>query len=774
MATAAAKPRIEIVNDPKPDMRKASTTIDVDGLVTIEIASDQPDKPEPATNAGFDRNLAADMDDGALASLASYLLDGIEADLADRGEWEETVDRAADYLGIKIVDPVSSVAADGTITQAVATCMLQAALKLWGTGYSELLPTDGPVKVERIDPVPTEAAGPGLGHNGGPPMGGIVAGAEPSEPGQDPVTESDEQGDDLADALERDLNWYLTTGDKGYYPDFSKMLMNRNLLGMGFREVYKCPIQRKPISRWIMAQDLIVSGSPAHLADAGRVTARKKIRQSQMKRMQVAGHYLDVQLNRPTGITSATELVVGATEGVASMPSLPRDYQHTIYECSCELGFDDDELFGEFDALKKDENGKMPGYPLPYRVTIEVDTRTVLSIKRNWKRGDEDHQARPRYVKYGFMPAFGGGFYDWGLLHIVGNPTQAATMLQRSGVDAGVLANFPAWVMATGPGSRLESTVFRPGPGEGIKFPTSGGAKLSDVLMPWPYKEPSAQSLALSSKLEADVAKLAGVIEIPVGEGRIGNTPVGTIMSYIESVSMVPGAVHKADHAAQAEEFELLRELIAEEPEVLWRGNKSPARRWQVAEEVLSANLSPRADPNTPSQIHRLLKIQGQIMLGGLPQFAGIADNRAIYKHATEILVGTDAAEYTLPQAPPSAPPPDPKVVAAQIKAQSQATSDQAKQQGAELAHQGKMAELQAEGQNRAADRESDETRAAMSLQAAKIKADADATKAGQDRAHDTLNQHADRVVDVAKHASTLQQQALSPPLSGNGEPDGG
>lgn len=794
--------RPEIVRDPEPDPRSAKITVADDGSTQIEIGSTSPRPPRRQRSRGnFDENLAEDMDDTALQALAAYLLEAIEADEAERQEWVETVNRTVDFLGIKLKDPVSEVAADGTVCQAVATCLLEAAVKLWGTAYAELLPVGGPVKVEREDPVPVSqpqapgglvpapandtGAGPGgaaapAPGGGAPPMGGIL-GADQAEPGQEPVTASDAKGDDLADALERDLNWYLTVGDRGYYPDFSKMLMNRNLVGAGFREVFNCPIERKPLSRFIMAQDVIVSGDPAHIHAARRYTLHKKVPQSTMRRMMIRGYYRDIPLVRPTGRTSQTEIVVGQTTGITPTPTLPRDFDHDVYQCHCELGSGTaHHLFGDLEMLDLDERGRDPGFPLPYRVEIDYDSKTVLSIRRDWKKGDPDYERKRRLVKYGFIPAFGGGLYDYGLIHLVGNPTQAATMLMRAGVDAALFANFPAWVMKQGPASKFESTTLRPGPGDLMKVAISGSEKLSDALMPFPYKEPSAQSMALNAKLESDVKGLAGLVDIPVGEGRIGNTPVGTIMSYIESVSMVPGAVHKFDHIAQAEEFEMLRELLAEEPQVLWRGNKNPAREWQVAEELMEPDISPKADPNTPSQYHRLLKIQGLIMLGGLPQFMGIADNRAIYRRAAEVLTGVDAAEFEMPEQPQGPAPPDPKIVAAQIKAQTEQQQEMGKRQEIALTHDAKMQELQLTSADKAADRLSAEKREAMKMTGDHFKTGADMVSEAVGHAHDqqqTDQQQAHEAQQQARQQvheqqqSDKQQQAdalLQPPAGGS------
>jgi hypothetical protein len=821
--TPLRRPMLQLGDEPleKPKERPAiKLIVGEDGSTEIQFGGDKKEaKPKPS-NEGFGRNLAADIDEGARAMLAAYLIEGIEADEEGRREWLDTVNMASNYLGIKLRDPATTVAADGTVCQAVATCMLEAAIKLWGMARAELLPVGGPVKVQRMEVPPAQDPPPavagGIGHNGGPPLeptatggngapGGVghlpaagaggmgaplasgassgigpVSGASAPEPEQPAQSQSDQAGDDLADALERDLNWYLTEGDKGYYPDFSKMLMSRGVIGVAFREVYRCPVERKPLSRWVMAQDLIVQGNPARLEQVGcRVTKETKVPQALMRRLQISGHYLDVPLVRPLGDASPTEIAIGESEGIVAQPTLPRDFEHTVYECCCELGSSTSaDLPPALGVLDQDENGDEPGYPLPYHVSIDKDSRIIVRIQRNWKEGDPDHRTRRRFVKYGYVPSF--GFYDWGLIHIVGNPTQAATMLQRSGVDASLYANFPAWLVAQGPGSRMENTVYRPNPGEGVKVPVTSGAKLADVFMPFPYKEPSAQSMALEAKLEADVAKLSGAISLPLGEGRIGNTPVGTIMSYIESMTQVPGAVHKDDHIAQGEELGLLRELIAEEPEVLWRGNKTPARRWQVAEELLSPDIAPKADPNTASQIHRLLKVQGLVQLSGQMQFATpdkdgeIVNRRAIYHKAVEVLVGEDADTYEMPKQPPSQqpPPPDPRIVAAQIKAQSDQAKTQGQIQQEGVKHQDRMAELGVESQNREADRQSDETRAALSLAAARVKTGADAAGQVAEHQHEAGQNAADRTHEVGlkamDHVAQAQQAAVEPPEEGS------
>lgn len=743
-----AGPTVEMMPDDADNddvnMAGASVTVGEDGVITIDPG--KPERPRRATQ--FDDNLAEDIDSGVLAALAENLMESIEADKKARAEWEDTANRAPKYLGVKLEEPATA-GDDGTVSKQVSTALLESVVKIWSTGRAELLPIGGPVKVKRDD-MPGVAApdAVSMGHNGGPPLDeeAPATGVAAAEPGgvaaaQPPAPTADR--DELANALESDLNWYLTKGDPEYYPDFSRMLFNRALIGNAFRKVFRCPIARKPVSRWVKAQNLIVSSDATTLTNASRVTEVIRVTQARMRRMQSNGTYLNAELVAPSGEVTDTERAEGEIEGIDPSPNLSADYEHLVYEVTTEV---DSFFLTGLEMLDRDESGKNPGYPLPYRISIDRDSRAVLEIRRAWKKGDADHKRRRRYVKYGFVP--GMSFYDFGMIHMAGNATLTATMIARSVTDSAMYANFPGGIYKQSVGTRMDNTVFRPLPGQFLPFNGGAGEKLSEILIPLPYKPPSAESMALGQYNEQKVKDLAGVIDLPVGEGRIGNTPVGTMMSYVEAVSQVPGAIHKDDHVAQSEEFDMLRELLAEQPELLTKGNRTPARKWQTEQELMAPDLIAAADPNTPSAVHRLMKLQGLLMAAAMPGFQGLPNWRELWDLVVRLLGNGNTGQYTAPPQAAQPPPPDPRIVAAQIKAQSQQQSDASKLQEAGLEHQGRMAELEQEGEQRDADRESDETRAAMTLQGTQLRA-----------AHDTANAHADRAVDAGVAGAQLAQR---------------
>ncbi len=698
-----------------------------------------------APGVDFLENLADRLSESDRAALASFILQGVEDDLESRSEWEETANRAAQLLGIRLENPTTSVSADGTVCKAIATCMLEACVKLWGVARGELLPAGGPVRV---------------GVNGAAKAGRQAARLESAAgltaatgvPGglslllPDAEQDLDLADDELASALQQDMNAYLTVVDREYYPDFRQMLFSKILIGNAFRKVYRCPIRRRPTSRWVRAQNLIVSNDCTHLSGAGRVTERISMSQSTMRRLQKTGHYLDVDLVLPSGHPTDTQVAVGDSEGVDPTPKQSWDAPHTVYECYLDL--DDTSIpsmMGDLSALNADDTGHVPGFPLPYRVTVDMDSRQVLEIRRDWKRGDPDYRRRETYVKYGAIP--GLGFYDLGLIHLVGNPTLYASMLERAIVDSTLYANFPGGIMMRN-GGRAPQTIIRPNPGEWVPVDTGGAQRVQDAFMALPYRAPSAEELALLAKMEEDVRRIAGVISLPLGEAGLSNVPVGTIMSYMEQVTQVPGAIHKDDHIAQAHEFELLRQLFIDDPSALWRGRRSPARKWAVSRELEDVDLIPAADPNVPSQQHRIMQTQALVALAGSPQFAGVVNQRKVFEWGLRVLGIEDIEGMMTPPQPPGPPAPDPKLMAAQMKADTERQKGQQRMQAETLKHQGDMAEIQAKSADNAAQRQVELMKTAAQVGAEEMRVQAEAARDQAKMINDQAESFADRDAD--------------------------
>lgn len=539
-----------------------------DGSVIIKLDGAQKKTVPPTKHY---ENLANHIDDGKLGSIANQLLTDIDSDIQSRTEWLATRARGIELLGLKIEGPRSG--SDSTAPlEGMSTVrhplLLEATLRAQATARGELLPADGPVKIANTGPETATT-------------------------------------DKLAEDLQREFNTYLTTTATEYYPDTDRMLFFTAFGGSGFKKVYNCPLRRRPVSESVDAEDIIVNYTATDMRNAGRITHRILMRQSMVRRLQNNGHYRETPLTQPNEQPSIVDQAKASAEGMTAQPQQPQDNRYTIYECYTELDLP------EFGPKGK----SMEGVPLPFVVTLDRDSREVLSVRRNWRSNDPECLPRPPFVKYPYIP--GIGFYDLGLVHVLGNTTNALTAAWREMLDAGMFANFPGFLY-TDAGGRQLTNQFRVPPGGGMKIQTSG--KIGDAVMPLPYKDVTPGFMQFVTNLSETAQRLGGTAEAAVGEGK-QDVPVGTILAMIEQSTKVQSAVHKRQHQAQSEEFGLLIELFREDPSALWRHTPEDkrARTWSD-EEALKAlatyELSPRSDPNTASHTQRLLKASALYQMG--------------------------------------------------------------------------------------------------------------------------------------------------------------
>lgn len=617
-----------------PDLENAIEIPMDDGSVEIHINDQSAAAQEDAKT--HDANLALALSDLQLGQIAEELLEGIDADEGSRADWMSTRAKGIDLLGVKIESPRSGTGSSAPLEGMSVVrdpVLLEATLRFQANAQGELLPAAGPVKAINY--------------------GGTS------------------EGDKLADDLERDLNYYLTSVASEYYPDTRRMFFWTGFSGMAFKKVYRCPLRRRPVSESVDAADLIVSDTITDLRNASRITHQITMRPSTMKRMQIVGAYRNVDLTQPTETTNEIKEKVAQVQGITPSQR-PQDQPYTVYECYCELdiaGFE-----------HKDEKGEPTGLPIPYIVTIEKDSRTVLQIRRNWKETDTDYIAKIPFVAYGYAP--GLGFYSLGLLHILGNLTNALTALTREAIDAGMFANFPGFLYAKS-ASRQMTNEFRIPPGGGMGLET-GGLPIRDAAMPLPYKAVDPAHIQLIAGIREVANRLGNVAEANIGEGK-QDAPVGTTIALIEQATKIEGAVHKALHAAQAEEFRLLCDLFREDPESLWRGNRRPALQRDVARFMAALDqmdIVPAADPNVPSHMHRVMKATAiKELASSNPQMY----NQVAVDSRVLAMLNVDRPDELFmppqPQAPP-VPTPD-KVIEVQARAE-QAEKD--RQLKAELA----------------------------------------------------------------------------------------
>jgi hypothetical protein len=537
----------------------------------------------------------------------------------------------------------------------------------------------------------------------------------------------------MATALESDLNHYLTAIAREYYPDTDKMLFMLGFGGTAFKKVYFCPLRGRPVSESVDADDLIVNNAATALSDAKRITHRVYMRSSTVKRLQILGVYRDIELNVPSfEDADAVQRQKAEQQGISVDTRNPEDRDREIYEIYCEL-----DIHGYAHKYK----GKETGLEIPYRVTIDVSSREILSIVRNYDEptGEEGNQlpeARNNFVKYTFVP--GLGFYDIGLLHILGNTTNAVTAAWREMLDAGMYANFPGFLMAD-TGARQNTNIFRVPPGGGALVKT-GGLPINQAIMPLPYKEPGAALMTLVQNMVETGQRVGTTSELQVGEGR-DNAPVGTTLALIDQATKILNAVHKRMHVAQAEEFELLVRCFREHPDSFWGRNKKPKCEWNEAtfiQALDNCNLVPQADPNTASQTQRLMKIMA---LKQLQQSnPAMYDPKAIDIAAMKAMGWSNPEQFMAPPEASANPPPQVMQAMEELKIKkqeadaktmlAQAKVQESQMQEGQAPDPVKMAELQLEQReiemrgadakldafNRLRDRESRERLAAVRL----------------------------------------------------------
>jgi hypothetical protein len=467
------------------------------------------------------------------------------------------------------------------------------------------------------------------------------------------------------------------------------------------------------------------------------------MRKSVLRRMQILGVYLDVEIPQPSvPQKNAVDKKKEEVEGINPSYTRPQDQDHEIYECYCELDLDQ--------FAPKQFKGK--GVPLPYRVTIEKESKKILDLRRNWREDDEQCLAKQFFVQFPFIR--GLGFYGLGFIHLLGNLTNALTAAYREMLDAGMFNCFPGFLYAKGVG-RQNTNQFRVPPGGGVGIDVGAQQRLQDAVMPLPYKEPGPSFTAFIQHMEEGGRKLAATGDISVGEGK-QDAPVGTTLALIEQASKVIDSAHKRLHASQAEEFKLLKERFQDDPEAFWRHNKKPTIQWekdQFIEALEHNDLVPVADPNNPTSLHRIAKAMAikQLQQGN----PALYDAQAVDMRIMRIV---DIDPTGLFAAQPAAPPPDPRMAAVQAKAQA----EQGKMQILQLQTQIKAAELQASTQDKAQERASRERIEQMKLQLENMRIQQEQIIHAHDLQRDSAESVHKMQLDHAAHQQELQHDAIS------------
>jgi hypothetical protein len=589
-----------------------------DGSISVSLDGSplgkSADAPKSATQ--WFGNLIDDIEESELNRITDDLLRGVDLDIESRREWIDDRALGIKLLGLKIELPNVQGASDGAPVEGMSKVrhplLLEAVLRFQANARSELLPTDGPVKIRNDD------------------------------------NDAQLKEDQLANDYERDMNHYLTAVATEYYPDTDRMLLMLGFGGTTFKKVYFCPLRNRPVSESVDADDIIVNQAAVNLANARRITHRTYLRPSTVKRLQILGVYRDTPLSDaiPTQ-PDAVQQEEKAQQGLTQNNFRPDDRDREIYEICCEL---------DIKGFEHKHDGDVSGLEIPYKVTIDKSSRKALAVTRNYEEDDQAlPNARTSYVKYTFVPGF--GFYDIGLLHILGNTTNAVTAAWREMLDNGMYANFPGFLMAKS-GTRQNTNIFRVPPGGGAQIDTSG-MPINQAVMPLPYSTQGMPALmSLVENMVETGQRVGGTSELQVGEGR-ADAPVGTTLALIDQAVKVINSVHKRLHSSQAEEFQLLVKVFKEHPESFWQRKCKSKTLWDVQkfmDAATNCDLVPQADPNTASMGQRVMKITGLKQLQAASP--NLYDPIAIDTAALIAMGWSNPEQFFVPKAARAAPPP--------------------------------------------------------------------------------------------------------------------
>ena len=523
-----------------------------------EVVFGEDDLRRGEEPADFFDNLAEFVDDDTLSDVASYVLDSVEDDENSREDWRDTYTKGLDLLGMRYENRTEPF--DGA-TGVIHPILNEAVTQFQAGAYKEMLPSTGPVRAN------------------------IVGLPNPQVEAQ-------------ARRVQDYMNYMIMYEMEEYEPEFDQMLYYLGLAGSAFKKVYRDDALGRVVSKFVPAEDVVVPYTATDLRTAERVTHVLQMSQNELRKLQVAGFYLDVEV--PEDTEGDTDEVDDAYDKLEGKSSTGNDEMVTIYECHCYLDLSEYPDIGA--------NGAETGIKLPYVVSVSKDTSEVLSIRRNFRANDAMKAKIPHFVQYKFTP--GLGFYGFGLIHLLGHLSRTATANLRQLIDAGTLANMPAGFKARGLRIADEGSPVQPGEFRDVDVP---GGDLRTSLMPLPYKEPSGTLFQLMGFVVTAAQRFIGTTDMGVGDGR-QEMPVGTTIALLERGAKIVSAVHKRLHAAMKLELKMLARLIAEDPQP-YPYQVGVEGQIKLQDFDGRIDILPVSDPNIFSMSQRVVLAQEQLKL---------------------------------------------------------------------------------------------------------------------------------------------------------------
>ena len=541
--------------DDQPDME---IEIEDPESVSIGMGDIEIDlKPRKETAEDFDANLAEYMDEGDLDSLGNDLVEDFGKDTMDRKDWIKTYVDGLKLLGLQYEERTEPWQGACGVFHPMLT---ESVVRFQSEAMMETFPAMGPVKTQIVGAV-------------------------------------DLLREEAAARVREDMNYQLTEVMVEYRPEHEKMLWSLPLAGSAFKKVYFDPAKGRQVAVFIPAEDIVVPYGASNLESAERVTHVMRKTENEVKKLQEAGFYLDVDLGEPTHELDDIEKQKAEEQGMSAL----NDDRFRFLEMHVDLDLSGFE--------HKDKKGKVTGIALPYVVTIEKGTRKVVAIRRNWYEDDKLHTKRQHFVHYQYIPGF--GFYGYGLIHLIGGYAKSATMLIRQLVDAGTLSNLPGGLKSRGLRIKGDDTPIQPGEFRDVDVPSGS---IRDNILPLPYKEPSQVLFALFQNIVQEGRAFASSGDMNVSDMST-NAPVGTTLALLERTLKVMTAVQARLHYTMKQEFRLLKSIIADYTPEEYDYEPEDAGRKAKKSDYDSTDVIPVSDPNAATMAQKIVQYQAVLQL---------------------------------------------------------------------------------------------------------------------------------------------------------------
>ena len=535
-------------------------------------------KPEKETAEDFDANLAEYMDNGDLSGLAEELVSDFDKDTMDRRDWIKTYVDGLKLLGLNYEERTEPWQGACGVFHPMLT---ESVVRFQSEAMMETFPAMGPVKTQIV--------------------GAINLLKE-----------------EAAARVREDMNYQLTDVMTEYRPEHEKMLWSLPLAGSAFKKVYFDPSKGRQVAVFIPAEDIVVPYGASSIEDAERVTHVMRKTENEVAKLQEAGFYADVDLGEPGYELDDIEKQKAEETGM----SATQDDRFRILEMHVNL-----DLVG-FEHT--DKKGRETGIALPYVVTIEKTSRTILAIRRNWYEDDILHTKRQHFVHYQYIPGF--GFYGYGLIHLIGGYAKSATMLIRQLVDAGTLSNLPGGLKSRGLRIKGDDTPIQPGEFRDVDVPSGS---IRDNILPLPYKEPSQVLMGLFQQIVQEGRAFASSGDMNVSD-MSSQAPVGTTLALLERTLKVMTAVQARLHYAMKQEFKLLKVIIADYTPEEYDYEPEDAGRKAKKSDYDSTDVIPVSDPNAATMAQKIVTYQAVLQLAQTaPQ---LYDMALLHRQMIEVL----------------------------------------------------------------------------------------------------------------------------------------